>query len=125
PVIRLDREVERGAPLEVDRDALPPLQDDSYYVFDLVGLEVEEEGGRSLGTVAEVTPEPANDVLELSTWISLPLADACVRRGRALERDRAPARRRVRAGGRPRAAPDPRRGGLRRPRLTCCRPSFA
>ena len=78
PVIRLDREVERGAPLELDRAALPPPEPDSYYVFDLVGLEVEEEGGRALGTVAEVTPAPANDVLELSSGIALPLVDACV-----------------------------------------------
>jgi 16S rRNA processing protein RimM len=78
PVIRLDREVERGAPLEVDRDALPPPEEGSYYVADLVGLEVEEEGGRRLGTVAEVTPAPANDVLELANGIALPLVDACV-----------------------------------------------
>ena len=78
PVIRLDREVERGAALEVDRDALPPPDEDSYYVFQLVGLEVEEEGGRRLGTVTEVIPAPANDVLELSSGIALPLVDACV-----------------------------------------------
>jgi 16S rRNA processing protein RimM len=77
-VIRLDREVERGAPLEVDRDALPPPEEDSYYVFQLVGLEVEEEGGRRLGTVTEVIPAPANDVLELSSGVALPLVDACV-----------------------------------------------
>jgi 16S rRNA processing protein RimM len=77
-VIRLDRDVERGAPLEVDRDALPPPEEDSYYVFQLVGLEVEEEGGRRLGTVTEVIPAPANDVLELSSGVALPLVDACV-----------------------------------------------
>ena len=78
PVIRLDREVERGAALEVDRAALPPPEEDSYYVFQLVGLEVEEEGGRRLGTVTEVIPAPANDVLELSSGVALPLVDACV-----------------------------------------------
>jgi ribosomal 30S subunit maturation factor RimM len=50
----------------------------SYYVFQLVGLAVEEEGGRALGHVAEVTPGPANDVLELDTGHALPLVDACV-----------------------------------------------
>ncbi len=30
-MIRLDREVARGARLEVDRDALPPPEDDEYY----------------------------------------------------------------------------------------------
>ena len=65
PVIRLDRPVERGAALEVDRDALPPTDEDEYYIFQLVGLEVVEEGGRALGRVTVVTPGVANDVLEL------------------------------------------------------------
>ena len=78
PVIRLDREVERGAPLEVDTADLQPPDDDSYYVFQLVGLEVEEEGGRPLGRVSDVAPGVANDVLELDSGVALPLVDACV-----------------------------------------------
>jgi 16S rRNA processing protein RimM len=78
PVIRLDREVPRGAALEVDRAELPPAEEGEYYVFQLVGLRVEEEGGRELGRVAEVTPGPANDVLELDGGLALPLVDACV-----------------------------------------------
>jgi len=78
PVIRLDREVPRGADLQVERAELPVPDDGSYYVFQLVGLAVEEEGGRLLGRVAEVTPGPANDVLELDTGLALPLVDACV-----------------------------------------------
>lgn len=79
-VIRLDRAVERGAVLEVARAELPPTGDaDSYYVFELVGLEVEEEGGRALGRVAEVVSAPANDVLELDSGLALPLVGDCVR----------------------------------------------
>ena len=52
PVIRLDREAPRGAELAVPRDELPPAGEDEYYEFQLVGLTVEEEGGRPLGTVA-------------------------------------------------------------------------
>jgi 16S rRNA processing protein RimM len=78
PVIRLDRSVERGSPLSVLRSELPEPQPDSYYVFDLVGLEVEEEGGRPLGRVDQVAPGPANDVLELDSGLSLPFVDACV-----------------------------------------------
>ena len=77
-VLRLDRPAPRGAPLEVPRDELPPPADGSYYVFDLVGLLVEEEGGGPLGRVAEVAPGIANDVLELDSGIALPLVDACV-----------------------------------------------
>jgi 16S rRNA processing protein RimM len=78
PVIRLDRDVPRGAELQVDRAELPEPEDDSYYVFQLVGLAVEEEGGRPLGRVVEVAPGPANDVLELDGGLALPLVDACV-----------------------------------------------
>ena len=46
--------------------------------FQLVGLAVEEEGGRALGHVTEVAPGIANDVLELDSGLALPLVDACV-----------------------------------------------
>ena len=78
-VIRLDRPVKRGQQLQVRRSELPAPDPGSYYVFQLVGLNVEEEGGRALGTVSEVAPGVANDVLELDTGLSLPLVEACVR----------------------------------------------
>jgi 16S rRNA processing protein RimM len=78
PVIRFDRDVTRGAPLEVERTDLPEPEEDEYYAFQLVGLEVEEAGGRKLGRVTEVSTGPANDVLELDTGLALPLVDACV-----------------------------------------------
>ena len=79
PVIRLDRRAARGAELAVPRESLPPLGEDEYYGFQLVGLAVEEEGGRFLGRVADVVDYPANDVLELDSGLSLPLVEACVR----------------------------------------------
>jgi 16S rRNA processing protein RimM len=78
PVIRLDREVRRGAELAVPRAELPPTAENEYYAFQLVGLEVEEEGGRALGRVAAVQASVANDVLELDSGNLLPLVDACV-----------------------------------------------
>jgi 16S rRNA processing protein RimM len=79
PVIKLDRPVERGTELVVPREALPPLEEDEYYSFQLVGLTVEEEGGRVLGHVKDVLDYPANDVLELDSGALLPLVEACVR----------------------------------------------
>jgi 16S rRNA processing protein RimM len=76
--VRLDRPVERGTRLEVPRAELPPPGEDGYYVFQLVGLEVEEEGGRRLGLVQDVAPGVANDVLELDTGHALPLVAECV-----------------------------------------------
>jgi 16S rRNA processing protein RimM len=78
PVIRLDREAARGDAIELDRSELPEPEEGEYYAFQLVGLEVEEVGGASLGRVAEVSSGPANDVLELDTGLALPLVDACV-----------------------------------------------
>lgn len=79
PVIKLDGPVERGAYLEVERDALPATADDEYYAFELLGLDVVEETGRELGTVKAVTPGVANDVLELDNAVLLPMVEDCVR----------------------------------------------
>jgi 16S rRNA processing protein RimM len=78
-VIRLDRQVPRGAVIELPASELPPPGEDEYYDFQLVGLEVEEEGGHRLGTVAHVLPGIANDVLELDSGHALPLVSECVR----------------------------------------------
>ena len=78
PVIRLDRRVPRGAALEIPRDSLAPPGEDEYYVFQLVGLRVEVEGGGSLGIVTDVLPGLANDVLELDSGLFLPMVEDCI-----------------------------------------------
>jgi 16S rRNA processing protein RimM len=78
PVVRLDQDVERGAPIEVERAALPPTEADEYYAFQLVGLPVVEETGRELGSVQAVRSGVANDVLELDSGILLPMIEDCV-----------------------------------------------
>jgi 16S rRNA processing protein RimM len=78
-VIRLDRKVERGAALQVPKADLPEPEGDGYYVFQLVGLEVVEEGGRTLGRVKDVASYPANDALELEDGQALPMVAECVR----------------------------------------------
>lgn len=78
PVVRLDRSVDRGTVLSVPRAELPSTGPDDFYVFELVGLEVEEEGGRTLGRVQDVAPGVANDVLELDSGRALPLVEDCV-----------------------------------------------
>jgi 16S rRNA processing protein RimM len=78
PVIRLDRRVARGTALEVPCSALAPTAEDEYYVFQLVGLEVSDEGGARLGTVKDVEPGIANDVLELDSGLLLPMVEDCV-----------------------------------------------
>ncbi len=79
PAIKLDRAVERNAELTVLREELPPPEDGSYYVADLVGLEVVEAEGERLGVVTDVLPGVANDALELDTGLLLPFVEDCVR----------------------------------------------
>jgi 16S rRNA processing protein RimM len=78
--LRLEVPAPRGAELAVRADTLPAPAEDAYYVFQLVGLEVVEEGGRTLGRVSDVLPYPANDVLELDSGLALPLVEDCVRK---------------------------------------------
>ncbi len=76
--VKLDVPVERGAELAVRRVDLPSPEEGAYYVFQLVGLAVEEEGGRELGRVADVDPGVANDMLVLDGGLLLPLVEECV-----------------------------------------------
>ena len=57
---------------------LPPTGEDEYYAFQLIGLDVVEENGRELGTVADVIPGVANDVLEVGEHL-LPMIEDCIR----------------------------------------------
>ena len=60
-----DREhVERlvGSSLFIDKSKLPPLEEDTYYWSDLLGLKVIDCSGLLLGSLEEVIPTPGNDV---------------------------------------------------------------
>jgi 16S rRNA processing protein RimM len=76
--IRLDRPVERGDALAVARAALPALPEGEFYAFELVGLRVEENGGRVLGIISEVLPGPANDNLELEDGTLVPMIEDAI-----------------------------------------------
>jgi len=76
--IRLDRRVERGASLTIPRSALPALPEGEFYSFEIIGLRVEEEGGRMLGTVRDVLPGPANDNLELEDGTLVPMIEDAI-----------------------------------------------
>ncbi len=51
-----------GAYLEIPDEAVHALPADHWYHHQLVGLAVATAGGRDLGTLAEVVPNPANDI---------------------------------------------------------------
>ena len=48
--------------LQVSEEELHPLPEDTYYVFHLLGLEVDDLDKGYLGKVTEVLPTGANDV---------------------------------------------------------------
>ena len=52
-----------GAELAVRREALPPAGEGEYYWSDLVGLEVVNRQGVSLGRIREMMATGANDVM--------------------------------------------------------------
>ena len=54
-----------GTRLYVERDRLPPAEDDEFYLADLVGLAAATEAGQSLGTVRAVEDHGAGAFLVL------------------------------------------------------------
>jgi 16S rRNA processing protein RimM len=56
----------RGALVEVDRSALPPLGEGEYYHADLIGLPAFDRGGGRVGTVAAVENYGAGDLLDIA-----------------------------------------------------------
>ena len=69
PILRLEGvdsrtaiEALRGQALEVPTALVPEPEEDAFWVFDLIGCNVEREG-TVLGVVREVLDRPANDVL--------------------------------------------------------------
>lgn len=76
--IKLDRPVERGSELAVRREELPEPEPGSYYVSDLVGLDVVLVSGQGVGVVRDVLPGPANDNLELDSGALVPLVEDAV-----------------------------------------------
>ncbi len=55
----------RGSLVEIDRLALPPLEQGEYYHADLIGLLAEDREGKPVGVVAGVENYGAGDLLEI------------------------------------------------------------
>jgi 16S rRNA processing protein RimM len=62
---RSGAEALRGSLVEVDRSALPPLQEGEYYHADLIGLPAVDARGNVVGTVVGVENYGAGDLLEI------------------------------------------------------------
>ena len=59
----------RGSLVEVDRSALPPLDEGEYYHADLIGLPAVDRQGNAIGTVVAVENNGAGDMLEIEAEV--------------------------------------------------------
>jgi len=48
-----------------DEENLAPLEDDEFYWYEVIGMEVVTDTGENLGTVESIIPTGANDVLQV------------------------------------------------------------
>ena len=62
---RTAAEALRGSLVEIQRTALPPLEEGEYYHADLIGIPCVDRGGRALGSVVAVENFGAGDLLEV------------------------------------------------------------
>ncbi len=56
-----------GCLVMIPRQQLPPLDDDTYYWVDLIGMSVQTTEGERLGQVKEIISTGANDVYVVET----------------------------------------------------------
>jgi 16S rRNA processing protein RimM len=72
-ITREDAEALRGLELFIERDALPPPDEDEFYFADLIGLAAVTPDGAPLGRIKSVQNFGAGDLLEIApesgpTW---------------------------------------------------------
>ena len=76
-------EMLRNAFLEIDREDAIPLEEGTYFIADLIGLEVYTDEGKLLGKVEDIYNAGANDVYvvkdELGKQILLPGIDEVIK----------------------------------------------
>jgi 16S rRNA processing protein RimM len=63
---REDAEGLRGLELYIPRDALPPVDEDEFYLADLIGLRAVAPDGAELGRIKSVQNFGAGDLLEIA-----------------------------------------------------------
>jgi 16S rRNA processing protein RimM len=69
---RTAAEALRGGVLLIAMDQVPPAPEGSFWIHEVVGLEVITEDGRSLGRIREVQPNPANDLWVTEDGAAIP-----------------------------------------------------
>ncbi len=57
----------RGTELSINRENLRELEEDEFFIFDLIGLEAVDENGKHIGRVCDVIQNSAQDLYEIET----------------------------------------------------------
>lgn len=77
-----DIEKYKGKDLLVTRDQAVPLEEDEYFIYDIIGAKVVTEDGNEFGQLKEVLQTGANDVYVVKTTegkeILLPVIEECI-----------------------------------------------
>ncbi len=78
-----DIERYKGKDLLVTRENAVPLEENEYFIYDILGAQVETEDGKALGILSEVLTTGANDVYVVKQpsgkEILLPVIADCVK----------------------------------------------
>ena len=77
-------EAAKGTELFITEEDLPELPEGQFYIRDLIGMEVEEQGGSFLGVVTDVLQNTAQDIFEVKRddgkTVLIPKVDAFVQK---------------------------------------------
>lgn len=78
-----DIEKYKGSTLWVTRENAVPLEENEYFIADLIGLKVVTDEGEEFGELTDVMQTGANDVYVVETYkdkqeVLLPVIDECV-----------------------------------------------
>lgn len=78
-----DIEKYKGSTLWVTRENAVPLEENEYFIADLIGLKVITDEGEEFGELTDVMQTGANDVYVVETYkdkteVLLPVIDECV-----------------------------------------------
>lgn len=62
---RTEAERHKGKNIYIDKEDVRVLPEDTYYIFDLIGLKVALENGTVIGTLCDVIQNSAQDLYEI------------------------------------------------------------
>ncbi|MCH5273987.1 MAG: 16S rRNA processing protein RimM [Lachnospiraceae bacterium] len=73
----------RNKDILIEREDAVPLEENEFYICDLIGLSVVADTGESLGVLTDVLKTGANDVFEVTTTdkktVLIPYIEDCVK----------------------------------------------